>query len=102
MGAPGPDFGTWEPGTRCTKLCGQNTIRQDGLAAVLLRAGRAERRGGSGDVIDPYLVHGRIALVVERPLACAQVEATAAGGRGHPHVPTLHRNAVHSIVAQAR
>src|ERR1039458_4991441 len=52
------------------------------------------RRGGNP--ADPDLDHGRVALVVEHPLAGARVQLAAAGGRGHPHVLAFHRSEEHT------
>ena len=58
--------------------------------------------GRGGDAVNPDLVHGRVALVVERPLAGAGIQLAPAGRRGYPHVLAFHRDAVDHVVAQPR
>src|ERR1039458_7584674 len=76
-----------------------------GRYVVLQHAGAPHRVvdlfGAGGDGIRPDLVHRRVALVEMSPLIGLDVEAAAAGCRGHPNRVALHGHAVHHIVWQA-
>lgn len=76
-----------------------------GLLRVLEQAaapdGEVDLVGRGGDAVGPDFLHGRVALVVEGPLAGAGVQAAGSGGGGYPDVVALNGDAVDDVVAEA-